>query len=154
MDCFEDSDGDEAQEEEEDVEMSPATHFVAHAVCERGGQELLELQERDGTGCHNEEEGESGSEGGSWEEGDDDTLPMVRPQSQLVTVEEVEEEEEEGEWEEEGEGDRVGAEVWEEGEGEEWEEDELSPADMMTEEEARMLAAPLEEDSSTNPLLY
>ena len=141
MDCFEDSDGGEAQEEEEDVEISPATHFAAHTAHERGDQELLELQER----YHDEEEGESESEGGSWEEEDDDTLPVVRPQSQLVTVEEEEEE---------GEEDRVGAEVWEEGEGEEWEEDELSPADMMTEDEARMLSAPLEEHAPTNPLLY
>lgn len=157
MDCFEDSDGDEAEEEEEDVEISPATHFAAHTAHERGDQELLELQERHGTGYHDEEEEESWSEEGSWEEGDDDTLPAVRPQSQLVTVEEEgeeEEEEEEGEGEEEGEEDRVGVEVWEEGEGEVWEEDELSPADMMTEEEARMLSAPLEEDSPTNPLLY
>ena len=153
MDAFEDSDRDETGTEDETT-AATLTHG-------REAHEMMELQELEE---HYEEEGESGSE----EEAEDDMAPMVRPHSQLATLQEaeveVEEEEEEAEEEEEEEEEEdeegeeagtMGAEVWEEGEGETWEEDELSPADMMmTEEEARMLAAPLDEDSPPNPLLF
>ena len=103
---------------------------------------------------------ETGSLGYSLEgerEEEDDMVPTLRPQSHLEDIQEAEEaeeeEEEEGEWED----GTTGAEVWEEGEGGEeegWGE-EPSPADMMTEEEARMLAAPLEDEGlPPDPLLF
>ena len=151
MDCFEDSDGDET--EEGDVEIKPASNFRALASQERDDHESMELQDRSRSGHRDTGEGASGSEGESEGE-EDDTLPMVRPQSNLATVEEGEEGEEQEEWEEGGEGAWEDGEEGERGAWEEGEEDELSPADMMTEEEAMMLAAPLEEDTPPNPLLY
>ena len=155
MDVFEDSDGDETEEEEEegDVEITPAGNFMARAANTREDYESLELKERNRTGYRDAEEGESESEEESEEEeeGEDDTLPMVQHVAVAeAEVEEEEEEEEEGEWAGGGEG----AGVWEEGEGQVWEDDELSPADMMTEEEARMLASPLDQDTPPNPLLF
>ena len=141
MGVFEDSDGDESGEENDEEMTNTLATVTKH---DREGHETLELQER---GDYMQGEGE-----------EEDMSPMIRPQSQLPTVEEadieVEEEEEEGvgesgEWED----GTTGAEVWEEGEDGVWEEDELSPADMMTEEEARMLAAPLD-DLPPNPLLF
>ena len=135
MDVFEDSDGDEGEEEEEEeeVETNLGDNPATFAAYEREGHGAMGLQERLRYGV----------EEGAEEEGDDDTLPMVRPQSNLENIQEAEEEEEEeeGEWEDE----TMGAEAWE----------EPSPADMITEEEARMLAPPLEEeDLPENPLLF
>ena len=155
MEVFEDSDGDETEkEEEEDVEITPAANFTARATNMR--EESLELKEWNRAGYRDAGEGDSESEGESEEEGEeeDDTLPMVQQQSHLVSVAEAEEEEEEEEEEGEWVGGGEDARVWEEGEGQVWEDDELSPADMMTEEEARMLAAPLDQDTLPNPLLF
>ena len=149
MDAFEDSDGDDTEEGEGEGEgVVPAADLTTHAEYDRDDHETIELQERQGSGYQDgSEERGSGSEGESGEE--EDTTPIVRPQSHLDTVEEAEEEEEGEGW-----GGGEGAQVWEEGEGEFWEEDELSPADMLTEEEAKMLAAPLDQDAPPNPLLF
>ena len=138
MDVFEDSDV-----EDEGMEASPAVNLTAE-----GGEET-EPQRSLGYSLEGEREE------------DDDMVPKLRPHSHLEDIqeaveEEEEEEEEEGEWED----GTTGAEVWEEGEGGEeegWgdEEEEPSPADMMTEEEARMLAGPYDDEGLLpDPLLF
>ena len=153
MDVFEDSDGDET--EEEGVEITPAANFTTHAVNMRADYGSLELKEQNRAGYRDAGEGESESEGESEEEEEEEEEgeeegDTVQQQSHLMTVAEAEEEEEEEEEWAGGEG----AGVWEEGEGQVWEDDALSPADMMTEEEARMLAAPLDQDTLPSPLLF
>lgn len=131
MNVFEDSDGDEGEDEPENLDMFAPT------------------EEGYGERYHDE---------GRYESREEENYTL-QPQSYLESIQEAEEEEEEEDEEEEEEGEAeeeeddewvdetTGAEVWEE--GEEWDENEPSPADMMTEDDARMLAAPLDDDSPT-----